>query len=154
MYRGLKDMKGTKDKLRYVFMPPGWKPDYITTSDAPLNVTTYKKFDTIAPSSINYYVLFQYAITLGGATLFLLNAKNLLFVDKFIACGLIILSIVNYSNLFESKKYAVTLEAIRLILISGSLVIFFHLQSTTILIAIASWLIISGFWLFKIKQIK
>ncbi len=154
MYHGLKDMKSAKDKLKYVFMPPGWKPDYITTSDAPLNVATYKKFDTIASSSINYYVLFQYAITLGGATLFLLNAKNLLFIDKIIACALIILSIVNYSRLFESKKYAITLEAIRLVLISGSMVLFFHLQSTTILIAIAGWLIISSLWLFKIKQMK
>ena len=47
MYHGLKQMQGLKDKLKYTFMPPGWKPIYIKDTDNFVNSDPYKKFDTI-----------------------------------------------------------------------------------------------------------
>jgi len=152
MYSGVKHMRGTKDKLKYIFMPPGWKPSYIGDSEGGVNLDQYKKFDTSVSSIVNYYVLFQYAITLAGATFFLLSAGKLNIVDKLIACALVILSIVNYSSLFESKKYAVFAEALRIILTTLVFVFCFQIQTMGLLIAIGLWAIVSGFWLFKIKQ--
>lgn len=153
MYKGIQQMRNPQDKLKYVFMPPGWRPDYIQESPAPVNAPAYKKYDTDVSNYVNYYVLFQYAITLGGATFFLLHAGTMNFIPKLIACSLIILSIVNYSSLFESKTYAVIIEITRLIVASAVLIFYFKLNSTIVLISIASWIVVSGFWLFKIKQV-
>ncbi len=153
MYRGLKQMRSAKDKLKYIFMPPGWRPDYIKESPAPVNQPTYKKYDTDVPYYVNYYVLFQYIITLAGATFFLIKAGKMDFIPKLIACSLIILSIVNYSNLFESKKHAISFEATRLFLVLITLAIYFQLNTLILLAVISSWVMISAFWLFKIKQV-
>lgn len=152
MYHGLKQMHGIKDKLRYTFNPPGWKPAYINDREAPVNTAPYKKFDTLVPNSINYYVLFQYAITLAGATFFLLSASKLSFTEKLIAASLVVLSIVNFSSLFESKKYAVFAEAFRILLCAFIFVAYFQIHTILFLIVLAAWVILSGLWLFQIKR--
>jgi alkylglycerol monooxygenase len=152
MYSGLKQMRGTTDKLKYVFMPPGWKPSYIADSEGGVDLNHYKKFDTSVSTVVNYYVLFQYVITLAGATFFLLSAEKLNVVDKLIASSLVILSIVNYSSLFESKKYAVFAEALRIIITALLFVFYFQMQTMGLLIAISGWVVVSGLWLYKIKQ--
>lgn len=152
MYQGLKQMRGIKDKLRYTFNPPGWKPAYINDPEVPVNTAPYKKFDTLVPNSINYYVLFQYAITLAGATFFLLSANKLSFTEKLIAASLVVLSIVNFSGLFESKKYAVFAEAFRILLCAFIFVAYFQIHTILFLIVLAGWVILSGLWLFQIKR--
>lgn len=152
MYQGLKQMRGIKDKLRYTFNPPGWKPAYINDPEVPVNTASYKKFDTLVPNSINYYVLFQYAITLAGATFFLLSAGKLSFTEKLIAASLVVLSIVNFSSLFESKKYAVFAEAFRILLCAFIFVAYFQIHTILFLIVLAAWVILSGLWLFQIKR--
>lgn len=152
MYQGIQHMRGTKDKIKYVFMPPGWRPDYIQESPAPVNAPTYKKYDTNVSYTVNYYVLFQYLITLAGATLFLIKAEQMDFTSKLIACSLIVLSIVNYSSLFESKKQGIAIETFRLLCTAAILLFYFQLNTSVFFIAIGVWIIISGFWLFKIKQ--
>ncbi|MFY9307685.1 MAG: sterol desaturase family protein [Bacteroidia bacterium] len=154
MYRGIKQMRGPGDKLRYVFMPPGWRPAYISESPAPVNHPSYKKYDTNVSGNINYYVLFQYAITLAGATLFLLSAGKMHFIPKLIACGLIILSIVNYSSLFESKKYALLYEIVRISIAAATLMVYFQLNTPLYLFVIAIWAMVSFFWLYKIGQVN
>ncbi len=151
MYKGLKQMKGVKDKLKYTFMPPGWKPAYIGDSDVPVYAKSYKKFDTEVSNNVNYYVLFQYAIILVGTTLFLINVGKLDLVGKLIGCGLVVLSIVNYSSLLESKKQGVAFELIRIVLICVALIFYFQLNSTVVIIAIGLWAATSTLWLFKIK---
>lgn len=152
MYHGLKQMRGIKDKLRYTFNPPGWKPAYINDPEVPVNTAPYKKFDTLVPNSINYYVLFQYAITLAGATFFLLSAGKLSFTEKLIAASLVVLSIVNFSSLFESKKYAVFAEAVRILLCAFVFVAYFQIHIPVFLIVLAAWTLLSGLWLFQIKR--
>jgi sterol desaturase/sphingolipid hydroxylase (fatty acid hydroxylase superfamily) len=155
MYHGLKQMRGLKDKLKYTFKPPGWKPDYIDNSEGenyPVYAPSYKKFDTIVSKSVNYYVLFQYAITLAGATFFLLSLGELNFTDKLIGSGLVVLSIVNFSSLLESKKYAVLVEVLRISICCIVFYSYFQIQSMIFIGAMIGWLVLSGLWLFKIKR--
>jgi alkylglycerol monooxygenase len=150
MYKGLQKMKGSKDKLRFLFMPPGWKPAYIIEGGKDFDPVNYKKFDTQVSASVNYYVLFQYAVTLAGATFFLFS-KDLSIPDKLIACGLVIISIVNYSNLFESKNYAVLIEAGRILLTIAFLLGWYQVKSPLFIVGYALWLGISGCWLFFLR---
>jgi alkylglycerol monooxygenase len=150
MYRGLQKMKGGKDKLRYLFMPPGWKPAYVTEGGKDFDPVNYKKFDTQVPVSVNYYVLFQYAVTLAGATFFLFS-NNLSIPDKLIACGLVIISIVNFSNLFESKNYAVGIETGRIALTLACLVGWYQVRSPLFIGGYVLWLGISGCWLYFLR---
>ncbi|MGB3948826.1 MAG: sterol desaturase family protein [Bacteroidia bacterium] len=152
MYKGIQQMQGIKDKIKYVFMPPGWRPTYIKESPAPVNDPNYKKYDTNVSYTVNYYVLFQYVITLAGTTLFLIKSGQMDFPSKLIACSLIILSIVNYSNLFESKKYGIVIELFRLLCTAATLLLYFKLTLPLFFISIALWITISSIWLLKLKQ--
>ncbi len=154
MYNGVKQMRSLTDKLKYVFMPPGWNPGYIKESPTPVSATEYKKYDTSVSNYVNYYVLFQYIVTLAGATGFLIAARDMDFIPKLIACSLVILSIVNYSSLFESKKYAIAFESLRILIASVTLAIYFQLNTPVLMAVIGSWVVVSIFWLFKIKQVK
>jgi len=150
MYQGLKLMHGTKDKLRYIFNPPGWKPEYITDGGHGFDAVNYKKYDTEVSASMNYYVLFQYAVTLAGATFFLF-AKEMSLANKLMACSLVIISIVNYSNLFESKKYAVPVEIGRIVLSIVLLFTWFQIQSPLFIAGYILWLGISAVWLYLMR---
>jgi alkylglycerol monooxygenase len=152
MYHELKRMRGIGDKLRYTFKPPGWKPAYLSDLHQPLDLDHYKKFDTRVSNTVNYYVLFQYVFTLGGATFFLFNTSSLSLAGKLLAVSLIIVGIFNFSALFESKKYAVVLESIRLLVSVAALLFFFKLGGMLWLTMMCGWLLISAVWLFRIKQ--
>ena len=154
MYYGLKSMRGLKDKLKYTFMPPGWKPVYIESLDGPFNLNSYKKFDTTVPNNINYYVLMQYVFLLIGATFFLLNLGELKFMDKLISAILVVLSIINFSRLLESKKHGVFIEIMRVLLISLVLILYFKINTASFIISIFVLALFSYLWLFKIKYSK
>ncbi len=152
MYHDLKKMRGLKDKLRYTFMPPGWKPAYITDTHEPLDLVNVKKYDTAVSGAVNYYVFFQYLIILGAATFFLFNTAALSMGRQLLACGLIIAGIVNFSSLFESKSYAVVLELLRIGVSVAALILYFHIGGMLWLAAICAWALISACWLFGIKK--
>jgi alkylglycerol monooxygenase len=151
MYHGVKQMRGTRDKLKYLFMPPGWRPEYIPDSGYVFNPEKYRKFDTSVPKSMNYYVLFQYVITLGGATFLLFNTGALTLAEKLISVSLVIISIVNYSNLFEAKKYGISVEVGRILLTVVVLLCWFHLSTPLFAGAYVAWVGVSCCWLYLIR---
>src|SRR5688572_769157 len=75
-----KDMKRIpywSDKFKYLFMKPGWLPEYLGGYRAApaVDKSTYKKYETPSPITLNLYVLFQYVLCLLGTSLFLFSQK-------------------------------------------------------------------------------
>ena len=152
MYTGIKQMRGTGDKLRYMFNPPGWRPAYIPADEGGFDPLTYKKYDTTVPASVNLYVLFQYTVTLAAATFFLFNTGAMSMADKLVAVCLVIIAIVNYSNLFESKKYGVAIEIGRIFLSVGALLFWYHFTTPMLTGAYIAWILVSCIWLFLMRK--
>ncbi|MEO5603166.1 MAG: sterol desaturase family protein [Cyclobacteriaceae bacterium] len=116
MAREMKQIPVWGDKAKYLFKKPGWLPDYLGGyRPAPeLDVTTFKKYDTPSPVSLNLYVLFQYILCLGGTALFLFNAGEFSLSQQAFFTVLISMVVVNCGVLFEERKWVKWAEWIRI----------------------------------------
>lgn len=116
MGRDLKRIPLWRDRVKYLFMKPGWLPDYLGGyRPAPeVDPSSFRKYDTPSPLSLNLYVLFQYILCLGGTALFLFNAGKFSIVEKGFITLLITVTVVNCGVLFEQRKWVKWAEWIRI----------------------------------------
>ncbi len=132
MGKDLKRMASLTDKIKYLFKKPGWLPDYLGGYQAPPDVDKehYTKYNTPAPQLLNWYVVFQYLLCLGGTALFLFSQKLPDGSDRFTALEnafittLISIVVVNCGVLFEKRAWVKTAEWIRIFLYPAMLIYF------------------------------
>ncbi len=111
------------DKIKLLFMKPGWQPDYM---GGPLAVPevdpeTHQVFDKPAPKPIVFYVLLQF-ILMVPITLFLLgNAQTMPLEQSIGLGGFIILSLMNLGGLHDLAKWGFVIESTRLLSVLGGL---------------------------------
>ncbi|MBX2957964.1 MAG: sterol desaturase family protein [Cyclobacteriaceae bacterium] len=117
MANDLKRIPKWSDRIKFLFMKPGWLPDYLGgyRTIPEVDKATYHKYDTPAPMAMNYYVLFQYTLCLLGTALFLFNASKFTLLEKAGITVLISLVVVNCGVLFENKRWVVWSEWIRIV---------------------------------------
>lgn len=116
MSKDLKRIPYWKDRVKYLFMKPGWLPDYLGGYRKPpeVDAATCMKYDTPSPLSLNLYVLFQYVLCLGATALFLFNAPSYSLAEQAFITALITLTVVNCGVLFEQRKWVKWSEWIRI----------------------------------------
>lgn len=152
----LKETPGFMNKLKVLFKKPGWRPENLGGMQyAPkIDQKTYQKFDTQSPAIVNWYVLFQYALTLGGSGYFMANIDNINWTLKGVGVGLTLLAVLTPGGLFERKSWIVPLEIARLFITSATLL--FLVYNTALFMPLAIGLaavgIVSIAWLMKISQ--
>lgn len=139
-----KDMKRIpywSDKFKYVFKKPGWLPEYLGGYRvAPLvDKLTYKKYETPSSLMLNLYVLFQYALCLGGTSLFLFNASKFSLAEKVFIAALISIVVVNAGVLFENRPWVKYSEWARIVVYPAILFTIVYLNE------LPSWLYAAGF---------
>ena len=71
-------VSGFKNKLKLLFMPPGWLPKENGGMRFPPEITYLndQKFIKTYSNKVSWYVLFQYTILLAGVAFFLFNYKH------------------------------------------------------------------------------
>jgi alkylglycerol monooxygenase len=118
MKEDLDQIKPWKDKVKYLFMKPGWLPDYLGGyRPAPMvDKSTYKKYDNPSTLSLNLYVLFQYVLCLGGTALFLFQAEGMSLPAKGLISVLVCIMVVNCGVLFENRPWVRYSEWVRIFL--------------------------------------
>ncbi|HEY5918248.1 MAG TPA: sterol desaturase family protein [Chryseolinea sp.] len=156
MSKDLKRIPSWSDKVKYLFMKPGWLPPslggYRVAPD--VDRSLYKKYETPAPMLLNLYVLFQFVLCLGGASLFLFSAGKFSFQEKALISFLITMVVVNCGVLFETRSWAPFAEWIRIISYSTLLAIltFVNGWSEWLYLLSISYAIISGVWFNLIQR--
>jgi alkylglycerol monooxygenase len=156
MSKDLKRIPTWSDKIKYLFMKPGWLPPslggYRVAPDVDRSV--YKKYETPASMLLNLYVLFQFILCLGGASLFLFFASKFAFGEKALISLLITMVVVNCGVLFENRSWAPFAEWIRIISYSTLLAIltFVNGWSEWFYLLSISYAIISGVWFNLIQR--
>jgi sterol desaturase/sphingolipid hydroxylase (fatty acid hydroxylase superfamily) len=150
----LKQVPTWKDKIKVLFMPPGWRPDYLggQLTVPEVDRESYQKYDTQVPLQLNYYVLYQYILTVAGAALFLFSAAQLPLLLKAASALLIVLAIINCGALFELKKWVYLLEYARLIGTVTFVSVAFYTNNVMLGLAIV-FCIVSLLWLIKLRYI-
>lgn len=154
MYRELRIIKGTRNKLKYLFKKPGWLPSELGgyRSAPEIDTQVYQKYDTKTSLSLNYYVLFQYIITLAATAFFLFTyTKMNLAIQIGIILGIIV-TVISSGSLLEKNKWSDLFEIIRLVIIASIAIgysIFY--TNNTMLFVVLIYFILS-FILFPNKQ--
>jgi sterol desaturase/sphingolipid hydroxylase (fatty acid hydroxylase superfamily) len=117
MLHEMKQIDGLLDKIKYVFYKPGWLPkDMGGYRSAPeLDQANYHKYETHSATSLNLYVLVQYAVLLGIATWFLFFQKDMAMGLKIGVALLIAIASVTIGALFENKPWVKWAEIARII---------------------------------------
>jgi alkylglycerol monooxygenase len=162
MAQDIKRIPNWSDRIKYLFKKPGWLPEYLGGYRAapPVDKSTYKKYDTPSPLSLNLYVLFQYILCLIGTSLFLFNQKTPTGADRFstgenfFIAALISIVVVNCGVLFEQRSWIKWAEWARIILYPVLLSVL------TLLFGWSQWLhmlsigyfIISAAWFFSLQK--
>jgi alkylglycerol monooxygenase len=156
MSKDLRRIPSWSDKIKYLFMKPGWLPPslggYRTAPE--VDRSSYKKYETPAPMLLNIYVLFQFALCLGGTSLFLFSVGNFTFPEKALISLLVTMVVVNCGVLFENRSWAPFAEWIRIISYSTLLAIltFVNGWSEWLYLLSISYGIISGIWFNLIQR--
>jgi len=156
MCTDIKRIPRWRDRIKYVFMKPGWLPDELGGYRPAPDVTpeTYRKYDTPSPLSLNLYVLFQYLLCLAGTALFLFHAGTFTLGEQASITLLITITVVNCGVLFEQRKWVRWSEWLR---------IFVYPLLLVVLTAIFAWpewyyalalayFIISGTWFYTLQR--
>ena len=150
MSKDLKRISSWSDKFKYLFMKPGWMPASLGGyRPAPeVDRSVYKKYETPAPMLLNLYVLFQFTLCLGGASLFLFSVSKFDLPEKAFISLLLVMVVVNCGVLFENRSWAVYSEWIRIIIYPALLIVLTYLNGWPVwyyLLSVA-YLVVSGLW--------
>lgn len=116
MVHDMKRIPHWRDKIKYMFMKPGWLPGYLGGYRSAPEVTAEncQKYDTPSPLSLNLYVLFQYILCLVGTALFLFHENDFTLIEKAIITALITITVVNCGVLFEQRRWVRWAEWLRI----------------------------------------
>jgi len=156
MGHDLKRIPKWNDKIKYLFMKPGWLPDYLGGYRAAPSIdkASYKKYDTPSPLSLNLYVLFQYVLCLVGTALFLFNAGKFSIGEKTFITILISVVVVNCGVLFEQRAWVRWSEWLRIIAYPVMLSIFTYNEGWPVWwhIVAAVYFLISFTWFYSLQR--
>jgi sterol desaturase/sphingolipid hydroxylase (fatty acid hydroxylase superfamily) len=156
MTEDLRQITGWKDKIKYLFMKPGWLPQSLGGyRPAPaVDKSTYKKYETPSGIALNLYVLFQYVVCLAGTAMFLFNAGKFDLFEKIFIAALIALMVVNCGVLFEQRTWVKFSEWFRIITYPLLLTVFavwYEWSFVYIAVAIV-YGAFSAFWFYSIQK--
>jgi alkylglycerol monooxygenase len=159
MGKDLKRIPYWSDKLKYLFMKPGWLPEYLGGyRPAPeVDKATYAKYDTPSPLALNAYVLWQYILCLVGTALFLFNASKFTLGEKAIITVIISIVVVNCGVLFENRTWVRYAEWMRIVIYPGIAVMLVNTNNLPpwLYAAAIVYFVISALWFNLItKQLR
>jgi alkylglycerol monooxygenase len=156
MKEDLDRIEGWGDKIKYLFMKPGWLPEYLGGyRPAPsVDKSTYKKYDPPSTLLLNLYVLFQYVICLGGTSIFLFNAEKISLRAQGFISILIAVMVVNCGVLFEQRSWVKWSEWVRIFLYPLLLSFFTFDQNWSPLYHAFAlvYCFVSSWWFYQIQK--
>ena len=117
LFADLSKTKKLTDKLKLLFFPPGWFPQELGCPQAAPEITPdiAVKYNTVIPVKLNYYVLVQFVIILGLASLFLFTYESYDLTTGLIFMALILFSITSIGMILEANRKAYLIEIGRLL---------------------------------------
>jgi hypothetical protein len=118
LFDTFKHSNGFKEKLSVFLRSPGWFPESMGGRQYPkeINLDTYVKYSPVYESKFNAYIFFQFVFTLSIASVLLFTAPKLSLLQLSSNSILVILGLTSFGALMEQKKWAKTIEFLRLFL--------------------------------------
>ena len=116
------------DKIRLWFMPLGWRPRGLETKKGPVGYTRKEqvKYHSKQFKNISPYIIIQIALGLAYMMITINMSLPISPVDRFVLSAGLFMMIIAWGGLLQGKKWALTLEVLRLLFMAASLVIIFN----------------------------
>lgn len=104
-----------RSKLRVVFGRPGWRPPELGEIERPSEVSadTFEKFDPPVPAPLAWYAFSQFTLALIAGVVLLGRADSMPLAQSAAAAFFIAVALAGVGGVFESAKWAGTLETAR-----------------------------------------
>jgi alkylglycerol monooxygenase len=109
------------DALRLWWQRPGWRPAELggSVTPPPVERATYVKYDVPLSGSLAAYVLVQFVLVNLAAVTFLASTDALPLPIRAAAAAAIALSLLSLGGLLDRRRWARTLEGLRLLGVAG-----------------------------------
>lgn len=145
------------DKIKILVKAPGWYPEELGGVQQPRQVTTatFHKYDTRIPQGLNIYVLLHFVLLLAGTTIFLFKYMEFDLPVRIGLTALIVFSLVNLGGVFESKRWVLPLEILRLLAVVTAFIFLLRGESGYLaaLVAASLLLVVSIVWLLRFRSV-
>ena len=149
-----------KNFILMMVKAPGWKPAELGGVEPlkPVTPQTFHKYNTEISSGLTNYAFVQFVIVLLSTTAFLLFQGKPTLAENWplrvFTASLIILSLVNIGAIFEKKKWVTALEYLRILAISGLVILLAANTSIFVPAIVLAGLfsVISILWFTRFKQ--
>jgi sterol desaturase/sphingolipid hydroxylase (fatty acid hydroxylase superfamily) len=158
MWNDFQIIREWPDKIKVLFMKPGWLPEKYGGYRAPkiVNPETYEKFNTHLNREMNYYLITHFLLILGGASFFLFNLSNLAVGAQLIVASLITFSVMSAGFLFEGHWWAAYIEYVRLFL-SGAVLLFMVKDISSFMMVavfVSGIILLSVYWVQRFYSVQ
>ncbi|MEQ8554957.1 MAG: sterol desaturase family protein [Cyclobacteriaceae bacterium] len=116
------------DKIKLWFMPLGWRPRGLETNKGPVGYTRKEqvKYHSKQFKGISPYLIFQIALGLAYMMITIDMSLAISSIDRIIMSAGLFMMIIAWGGLLQGKRWALTLEVLRLLFMAASLVIIFN----------------------------
>lgn len=153
MWQQLLQCKTWADRWRTLVNKPGWRPDYLGGYMAPpeVDINRYRKYNPKLSSSLSWYILGQYLLTLAGAAWFLFQEESLSLGVKAVLALCVLAAIVSLGWLMEQRSYSPKLEAARMLLTVLVLLQLFYMPA--MLWAGVAYVVLSWTYLWSLRKL-
>jgi hypothetical protein len=111
LHNEMQQVKGFGNKLKVLFMGPGWAQKQ---SKAKPTLLSSKKYNTHLNTSMQSYLLVQYVVVLGFSAWFLFQHGQLNMYYKIASVGFILLSVMSIGRIFDKQLNFIRFEYLRL----------------------------------------
>ncbi|HEU4561769.1 MAG TPA: sterol desaturase family protein [Longimicrobium sp.] len=120
--RNVARARGWRDRWRFAFGAPGWRPTAEGGPQVPPEVSagTAETFDPVVPPGLAAYGFAQFVMALAGSFALLLNAGAMPRAHVAAAAFYVAISLAGIGGVFESAKWAGPMEVARLTVLGGA----------------------------------
>ena len=115
LWSALRQRMSWPERLRMLIAYPGWKPVHLNGASGEMDTPGDAVYDTTASARVNVYVFVQFALTLGLTTLLLFTFSSQQVLTRTLLSLWILISVMSHGGLFETKRWSLWLEILRLI---------------------------------------
>ncbi len=114
LWQDVRSIPSFKDKVRFLFAPPGWYPESMGGFKAPPEISgSEEKFNQTLPLGLNIYLLVQYFFVVGIAAFFLFGLERYNTLEKGIFLSFLLYQVFGLGSIFDRNRKALVLEGVR-----------------------------------------
>ncbi len=156
MWKTMRSIPSTGDKLRYLFYKPGWMPEAMSgMQEVPeVDRNRYVKYNPRYSRGVIPYVMTQYIIALLVTAAFLFTLESNSWYENLSIVSMIIMLVVSCGGMLENRRWVTSFEYIRLSVTVGLVAVLHYVMDYPfyLVVMVIVYSILSAVWFFVLHR--